>query len=328
MSGDLERQHKIIYMLQKRPFVSKHAFLDALEVSSATFKRDLEYLRDRMNAPIVYDRFHNGYGMVNNPKSPKFELHGLWFTEGEATALVLMEHLLSSLDQSGLLGPHIEPLRTVIDGILGPETPSKELRKRIKVLGMFSRKTSIDNFGEIGSALLKRKRLQITFYSKGTNETTNREISPIRMIYYRDNWYLDAYCHMRDALRSFALDGVRSARVLDLKTVEFTEKELKENFTESYGIFSGKATQTCKLKFSPNRARWVSTENWHTKQVGRSEPDGSYILEFPFNQDPELIMDIMKYGADVQVLSPPSLKNKIEQEIEKMLKQYRYPENP
>jgi len=320
MSGDLERQRKIVFMLQKRPFVSKQDFLDALEVSSATFKRDLEYLRDRMNAPIIYDRFHNGYRMENSGQ--KFELHGLWFSENEATALALMEHLLASLDQSGLLGPHIEPLRTVIDGILGPDTPSKELRKRIKVLGMFSRKSSVDNFGEVGSALLKRKRLHITFYSKGTNETTQREISPLRMIYYRDNWYLDAYCHLRDGLRSFAIDGIQAAEILEKKSIEVSEKELKENFTESYGIFSGKATQTCKLKFSPNRARWVSTENWHPKQTATTQPDGSYILEFPFNQDYELIMDIMKYGADVEILEPKELRKKIVQEIQKNLALY------
>ena len=311
MSGDNERQRKILYLIQKHQVVPKQKFLDILEVSPATFKRDLEFLRDRMNAPIIYDRFHNGYCLDPNVKDYKIEMPGLWFSQSEATALALMEHLLSSLDQSGLLGPHIQPLRAIIDNILGPETPSKELRKRIKVLGMFSRKTSIDNFGEIGAALLQRKKLQINFYSKGNNENTAREISPLRMIYYRDNWYLDAYCHLRDGLRSFAIDGIRTAEILDKKAVDVSEKELKENFTESYGIFSGKATKTCKLKFSPNRARWVSTENWHPKQVGITHADGSYILEFPFNQDLELIMDIMKYGSDVEVLEPTDLREKI-----------------
>ena len=311
MSGDNERQRKILYLIQKHQVVPKQKFLDILEVSPATFKRDLEFLRDRMNAPIIYDRFHNGYCLDPNVKDYKIEMPGLWFSQSEATALALMEHLLSSLDQSGLLGPHIQPLRAIIDQILGPETPSKELRKRIKVLGMFSRKTSIENFGEIGAALLQRKKLQINFYSKGNNENTDREISPLRMIYYRDNWYLDAYCHLRDGLRSFAIDGIRTAEILDKKAVEVSEKELKENFTESYGIFSGKATKICKLKFSPNRARWVSTENWHPKQVGVTQTDGSYILEFPFNQDFELIMDIMKYGSDVEVLKPIDLREKI-----------------
>ena len=321
MSGDLERQRKILYMLQKRPFVSKQEFLDTLEVSSATFKRDLDYLRDRLNAPITYDRYHNGYGLENSKH--KFELHGLWFSESEATALALMEHLLASLDQSGLLGPHIEPLRTIIDGILGPETPSKELRKRIKVLGMFSRKTSFDNFGEIGSALLKRNQLKIKFYSKGNNETTEREISPLRMIYYRDNWYLDAYCHLRKELRSFAIDGIKSAIPINKKSEEISEKELHDNFAESYGIFSGKATQRAKLRFSPERARWVSGEQWHGQQNGKFDQDGYYILEFDYNQDPELIMDILKYGSDVEVLEPAALRKKVAEEIKKNLALYR-----
>jgi predicted DNA-binding transcriptional regulator YafY len=322
MSGDNERQRKILYLIQKHQVVPKQKFLDTLEVSPATFKRDLEFLRNRMNAPIIYDHFHNGYCLDPNVKDYKIEMPGLWFSQSEATALALMEHLLSSLDQSGLLGPHIQPLRAIIDQILGPDTPSKELRKRIKVLGMFSRKTSIDNFGEIGAALLQRKKLQINFYSKGNNENTDREISPLRMIYYRDNWYLDAYCHLREGLRSFSIDGIRTAAILDSKAVEVSEKELKENFTESYGIFSGKATQICKLKFSPNRARWVSTENWHPQQVGKIEPDGSYILEFPFNQDLELIMDIMKYGSDVSVIEPSYLRTKILKELKSTLKNY------
>ena len=142
------------------------------------------------------------------------------------------------------------------------------------------------------------------------------------MIYYRDNWYLDAYCHLREALRSFAIDGIIETDILDKKAIDVSEKELKENFTESYGIFSGKATQTCKLRFSANRARWVSTENWHPKQVGKTEADGSYTLEFPFNQDLELLMDILKFGSDVQVLAPTSLKNKVKEELKKTLHLY------
>ena len=202
--SDPERLHRIKYMIQQRKCVPIDAFLDELEISKATFKRDLEYLRSRLNASIIYDRFLGGYKFENPGDVDKIEMTGLWFSEKEATALVLMQHLLSSLDQCGLIGPHIEPLTSIIDGILGQsETTTKELRKRIKVLGMGSRKNSMDNFSEIGAALLKRNRLAITYYAKGKDEETEREISPQRLIYYRENWYLDAYCHMREGLRSF-----------------------------------------------------------------------------------------------------------------------------
>jgi predicted DNA-binding transcriptional regulator YafY len=321
--SDMERLHRIKYMIQARKSVPKQAFLDELEISEATFKRDLEYLRSRMNASIVYDRYAGGYQFESLQDAEKTELPGLWFTEKEATALVLMQHLLSSLDQGGLIGPHIEPLTAIIDGILGQsETTAKELRKRIKVLGMGSRKNSIENFAEIGAALLKRNRLDVTYYSKGKDELTQRVISPQRLIFYRENWYLDAYCHLRKELRSFAVDGIRKAVLTNAKADEVSEKQAQEHFAESYGIFSGKATQRAKLRFTPEHARWVATEKWHGQQVGSFDKEGFYILEFDYNQDPELIMDIMKHGSGVEVLSPASLKSKVKAELEKTILSY------
>lgn len=321
--SSMERLHRIKYMIQVRKCVPRQDFLDELEISAATFKRDLEYLRDRMNASIIYDRADGGYRFEKPNAGEKIELPGLWFSEKEVTALALMQHLLSSQDKGGLIGPHIEPLMSIIDGILGQSsTTSKELRKRIKVFGMASRKSSIENFEEIGSALLKRERLHITYYSKGTDQTTEREISPQRLIHYRDNWYLDAYCHLRKDLRSFAVDGIKSAALTNKKAEDVSEKELHENFAESYGIFSGKATQRAKLRFSPERARWVSGEQWHGQQTGRFDDKGFYILEFDYNQDPELVMDILKHGSEVEVLAPASLKSKVVNELKKALSKY------
>ena len=322
--SDIERLHRIKYMIQQRKCVPIEDFLDELEISKATFKRDLDYLRDRLKASIKYDRFLGGYKFENPDEINKIEMPGLWFSEKEATALVLMQHLLSSLDQGGLIGPHIEPLTAIIDGILGQsETSAKELRKRIKVLGMGSRKNSIENFSEIGAALLKRNRLNIRYYAKSKNEETEREISPQRLIFYRENWYLDAYCHLRQGLRSFAVDGIRSAVPTNTKAQEISDKECQEHFAQSYGIFSGKATQRAKLRFTPEHARWVSGENWHGQQVGSFDKEGYFNLEFDYNQDPELVMDIMKHGSGVEVIGPASLKNKVKAELEKAFKAYK-----
>jgi predicted DNA-binding transcriptional regulator YafY len=321
--SDLERLHRIKYMIQARKCVPIQDFLEELEISKATFKRDLEYLRDRMNASIIFDRSEGGYKFDKPNAGEKVELPGLWFSEKEATALVLMQHLLDNLDQGGLISAHIDPLVEIIDGILGQsEVSAKELRKRIKVFGMSARKNSLENFEEVGNALLKRQRIQLEYYSKGKDETTSREVSPQRLIFYRDNWYLDAYCHLRKGLRSFALDGVKKAELLNKKTEEVSEKELQENFAESYGIFSGKATQRAKLRFTPERARWVAGETWHGQQESSYDKDGHYILEFDYNQDPELVMEILKHGSSVQVLAPANLKKRVKDEITKTLALY------
>ncbi|MFW8744795.1 helix-turn-helix transcriptional regulator [Mesorhizobium japonicum] len=321
--SDMQRLHRITYLLQARKCVPLVDFLNELEISKATFKRDLEYLRSRMNASIIFDRFQGGYRFENLQDAHKVELPGLWFTEKEATALALMHQLLASLDKGGLIGPHIEPLSAIIDNILGQhQISAKELRKRIKVLPMAQRKTSVQSFAELGSALLNRQRLQITYYAKVKNETTQREVSPQQLIYYRDNWYLDAYCHLREELRSFAVDGIHSAVILNQKAKEVPEKELKDYFGQSYGLFSGKANQRAKLRFTPEQARWISTEVWHQDQVGYFDGEGYYILEFDYNRDPELVMDILKYGSAVEVLRPASLRKRVAQELSRAIKKY------
>ncbi|QWD11436.1 YafY family transcriptional regulator [Polynucleobacter paneuropaeus] len=316
--SDLERLHRIKYMIQARKCVPIQDFLNELEISKATFKRDLEYLRDRMNASIVFDRAEGGYRFDKPNLGEKIELPGLWFSEKEATALVLMQHLLDNLDQGGLISPHIDPLVEIIDGILGQsEVSAKELRKRIKVFGISARKNSLENFEEVGNSLLRRRRLYIEYYAKSKNENTSREISPQRLIFYRDNWYLDAYCHMREGLRSFALDSIKKVGPINKKAIEVSEKELQENFAESYGIFSGKATQKARLRFTPERARWVSGETWHGQQVSSYDKDGYYILEFDYNQDPELVMEILKHGSAVEVLGPANLRKRVKDELNK-----------
>ena len=322
--GDMERLHRIKYLIQARKCVPTQDFLQELEISLATFKRDLEYLRSRMNANIVFSRSLGGYVFEDgNQAGEKIELPGLWFSEEEATALVITQTLLAGIDKGGILSAHLEPLQNIIDGILGgSETTANELRKRLKVFGMSTRKSSVQCFEVVGNALLKRKRLLITYYAKGSNETTEREVSPQRLIFYRDNWYLDAYCHLRKGLRSFSLDGIQTAETQNTKADEVAEKVLNEHFGESYGIFSGKATQTAKLKFTPESARWVSMEQWHKHQKSGFDKDGNYILEFDYNNDTELVMDILKHGCGVEVLQPKSLRNKVAQELKKAASMY------
>ena len=321
--NNMERVYKIYNLLNSRGVVSTDAFLQELDISLATFKRDLAFMKNNLNAPIEWDSYERGYKFGKQGPGPKFELHGMWFSQEETTALVTMNHLLASLDQGGLIGPHIAPLMTRIDAILGNgETTSKELRKRIKLISMGSRKNSSKYFADIGNALLKREMIQILFYTKDRDEVEEREVSPQRLIHYRENWYLDAYCHKREALRSFSLDGIRNVVLLNEKCKDISDKDMNEHFTKSYGIFSGGADKTAKLKFSPKASRWVSGESWHPEQRSHFEKDGSYVLEFEYSQDPELIMDILKHGDEVEVLEPADLKRKILNKLESARNNY------
>lgn len=314
-----ERIYKIDQLLADRRSISVSELMEKLEVSKATLKRDLTYLRDRLNAPIVFDKELGGYRFDKTTTDTSYELPGLWFSADEIHALLTMHRLLSSLDTGGLLGPHIKPLLSRLTALLGAaDDPADVVKKRIKIEMMNVRPVHLAHFEAVGSALIKRKRLLIEYYARGNNETSQREISPQRLINYRGNWYLDAWCHLRNNLRSFSVDSIRHSEILEKKSKDVPEKNLDEVLGSGYGIFSGKKVQWATLLFSPEISRWVANERWHPNQKGTTHEDGSYELSIPYSNDKELLMDIMKYGAGVKVLAPKELVSRVEKEIDTM----------
>jgi len=313
-----ERFYKIDLLINERPGISFDELMDRLEVSRATLKRDLAYLRERLNAPIVHDRMLGGYRFdrASRTVGDQYELPGLWFSAEEILALLTMQHLLSNLDSGGLLGPHIKPLLSRLSALLGSaENPAEEVQKRIKILTVGAREFHLDHFQAVGSALLRRKRLTIDYYARGKDETTRREVSPQRLVHYRDNWYLDAWCHLRNDLRAFSVDAIRRAEILEKSAKDVSETQLNELLGSGYGIFSGQKVRWAVLRFSAERARWVANERWHPEQRGKLLDDGRYELQVPYSLDHELVMDILKHGHNCAVISPPELKRRIKEEI-------------
>jgi predicted DNA-binding transcriptional regulator YafY len=230
-----------------------------------------------------------------------------------------MEHLLSSLDQGGFIGPHIAPLRARLTAILGTgEASAAEVRRRIRLLAFAPRKLPLAHFEEIGRATLRRLRVHIVYYARSSDETSERDVSPQRLVHYRGNWYLDSWCHVRNDLRTFAIDGIRSVRLLDQAAREVSVKTLEDYLATGYGIMrSGAEVTWARLRFSAERARWVSSEVWHPDQRGVLDPAGRYTLELPYRDDRELLLEIMKHGSAVEVLAPAKLRQKVREAHER-----------
>jgi len=295
--------------------------------AESTVYRLLRSMKDHLYAPIEWSEEHGGYYYKQDSKEGPYELPGLWFNTRELQALLVFDQLFESLEP-GLLGEHLAPLKRRITELMTHQRLGlSEAAQRIRVLGMAARPAGAW-FHVLAGATLQRRKLRITYKGRERGKPTERTVSPQRLAHYRDNWYLDGWCHLRKNLRSFAVDRVSQATELDEPSVMITEKKLDEHYASAYGIFAGKANKTAILRFSAERARWVADERWHPKQIGQYLTDGRYELRIPYRDDRELIMDILRHAAHVEVIAPEALRREVCGQLERTLRHYHNPPSP
>lgn len=321
-----ERFYRIEMLIRSRGVVSFDALMAELEVSRATLHRDLQYLRDRMDAPIVHDRDADGYRLQATPGDrgqASHQLPGVWFSEPEIHALLTMHQLVRGLDEGGVLARHLQPLLDKLHGMLGAtESQAAELMQRVRIAGTARRPVPPQSFERVGDALLARRRLLLRYLTRRRMERSEREVSPQRLVHYRHTWYLDAWCHRSEGLRRFALDAVEHAAVLDVPALEVPVAEVESALDRGYGIFAGREVHWAELEFDAEAAAWVAQEEWHPEQQGHWLDNGGYVLRLPFVDATELAMDVLRHGEHVRVIAPPELRGAVRHHLAAALAAY------
>jgi predicted DNA-binding transcriptional regulator YafY len=318
--SEIDRLYSYRTLLTGRRAVPRDEILSKLEISQATFKRDLAKLRDRLNIPVVFDRDLGGYRLDNTDM--RQELPGLWFSQDEVLALLTIQNMLEQLEP-GLLGPKLKPLQQRLDDMLtGQGLSAETLSQRVRLVHAGKRRMKLKCFELVAKATLERKQIKIQHFNRQTGKTIERTISPQQLVHYRDNWYVDAWCHLRKEVRSFAVDAISECEQLEVDAKELDADQLRATMQSGYGIFGGAVKGWAKLRFTPDRARWVKHEEWHPDQKSHEESDGSYVLEIPYSDERELVGDILRFGADVEILEPHTLRRGALDSMRKMLEIY------
>ena len=314
--SQMERIYKLDRLFRRKRPPSKHEILEMFEISPAQFKRDLDYMRNRLGAPVTFDMEAGGYRYA----ADEFNLPGLWFTEREVYSLLLMHSLLDQL-QPGFVREQLGPFRDKLRALLGkPGRGSQSILERMQVHAAPQRPIEPEHFQAICDATLRRKKLRMRYYSRSRGAESDRVVSPQRVIYYRGNWYLDAWCHEKEATRRFAIDAVRLVSVL-----EEPAKEVAAVGDQGYGILSGPAENIAVLHFDAVAARWVAEEEWHPQQRASALPDGGLQLEVPYSNPQEILMDILRHGPHVEVVSPASLRSAVAEQHREAAEKYALP---
>lgn len=303
----IERIHALHRILSAARYpVTVQRLQEDLECSRATVYRDLAYLRDYLMAPVIGNG-EAGFRYDHND-AQRFELPGLWLSSEELHALLAAQQLLVR-SGGGVLSNALAPLQQRIEKLLDEHAGGRRLPvERVRVVPHRTRKLDETAFRIVATAVLDRKQINFEYRARSTDEKTRRTVSPQRLTHYRDNWYLDAWDQDRDALRSFSVDRVGAAKLLENAARDVPDDELDRHLASSYGIFSGTPKGWATILFSAKAARWVADEHWHSQQQGRYLSDGRYELKVPFSSGRELLMDVMHYGSDAEVIEPASLR--------------------
>jgi predicted DNA-binding transcriptional regulator YafY len=309
-----------IFHARKTP-ISLQELTKRLECSKSTLHRALNLLRDYLHAPIEFDEDAGGYSYATTDRTDKYELPGLWFTPGELQALAVIQRLIKDAGE-GFLEVHLGPLSKRLDELTAHKRLNlSEAASRLRFPAMAARPTG-SAFQVAISATLQRKKLRIHYHARGTDQYTERTVSPQRVVHYREAWYLDAWDEGKQEFRSFSIDRILEATVLKEAAKNISEGELDAHFASSFGIFGGQPDKTAILHFTPERARWVAAEYWHPEKQSRYLQDGTYELKIPYRNSPELIMEILRHGPHVRVIEPQTLRTEVKRQLAQALALY------
>ncbi|MCE2558091.1 MAG: transcriptional regulator [Acidobacteria bacterium] len=304
----------------RRHPVSPGDLMAELECSRSTLFRTIGMLRDHLGAPVENVP---GRGYFYDREAGSSELPGLWFRRDELEALLAMDELLSRV-QPGLLEDLIAPLRGRFRAILdrGRRGGGRFPAHRFRILRAHGREVTAREFEIATSAVVERRQLAFAYEARSTGETARRTTSPQRLVYYRDQWYLDCWDEERQGLRTFALDRLSEPALLDQCARDVPDDDLIEAFGAGYGLFAGPVRSRARLRFQPERARWVADERWHSRQTARWLPDGRLELTVPYSEVDELLGEILRHGPDVEVVEPPELVEVVRERLRRAVGVY------
>jgi len=306
--------------IKQEKYPNTKTLAEKFEITRKTAQRDIDFMRDRLNAPLVYLPERRGFAYEDNT----FELSGFWLEEEALTSLLLAYRLASAVPDIAIKTSLRSFLEQLLKKISYSNTISiKDLNSKVSVSNIAYSKTSERIYHAILESLLSARPVRIEYHSPHNSQITTRDILPLHLLHYMGTWHIIAHCALKNELRDFVLSRIQTitpcARTI---TARFSSGHVRGYIRKTFGIFHGKQTKSVCLCFSNDVSSWISEQVWHPTQKTFVKKDGRLCLTIPVSDFREIKREILKYGSQVEVISPKALRTDIKQEIEKMRKIY------
>lgn len=288
------------------------------ETSRRTAQRDIDRMAERLRAPLEYDPRRKGYHYTE----AGFDFPQQQVSQEELLAILLARNLLAA-SAGGLISEAIGSFGKKLFASLGEfGLSASRMDQAFSATWNGYAPAQAGIFRNVATALLNRRLLRFTYQSPREGGPSLRLVEPHHLQHYMGSWVLIAYCRQRQDWRKFFLSRLSElqtqAQTFDPRPRESWQGQIEGGF----GIFQGAELQEVILRFNPFRAPWIREQLWHPAQQMTEQPDGRLDLSFPVADFREVILRVLQFGADVEVIEPQALREAVRKEIGRMVGVY------
>jgi proteasome accessory factor B len=312
----LERMLRIHQVLQSGSFPNANRLADELEVSTKSIHRDIEFMRDRMNLPVEYDRENKGFHYTAEVSAfPTMQI-----TEGELFALVVAEKALQQYRGTSFEKPLLSAIRKMEQAL--PDTISLNFADIEQTISFRMRAEQILDlkiFDVLAKAAAHREQIELAYRKPGQGKPEARIVDPYHLANINGEWYLFAYDHARKDLRTFVPARVQSVKPTG-RTFERTQKfSLEKRLRDSFGVHSGEGEFKVVIRFNARAADYIREKKWHPSQLLRELKGGGAELKMKLSSLAEVQRWVLSWGGDAVVLKPKELAETVRQAAKRIL---------
>lgn len=302
--------------LKKKTFPRLRDLMERFEISQRQAAREIEHMRLFFYAPIEYSPDKKGYYYEDD----SFEFPVPMISEEEIISLVIARRLSVTIPderRKQQLNSFFENLAAYFD----LDLPG--IGKKISLKNVRYSRVAPGVFDAVLKGLNRGKKLDIAYRSVYTKESSQRIINPLHLVLYMGSWHIIAYCEMRKGVRDFALSRIRTIEILeDDIDAHLKSLDIKGEIDSAHGIFFEGKKEKVVLRFNEKISDYVREQVWFPGQTLTEETNGEVTLSFFVTAFPEVVREVLSFGADVEVLEPPALREIIKDHIKKLSQEY------
>jgi predicted DNA-binding transcriptional regulator YafY len=312
----MERILRIHQVLQAGSLPNATTLARQLEVGTKTIHRDLDFMRDRLNLPIEYDGSRHGYRYTEEVNAfPNLQL-----TEGELVALVVAEKALQQYRGTTFEQPLLSAIKKMEQSL--PDTISVNLADVDRTISFRTRAEPIldlATFDALAKATSRQQQLEIVYRKAGQREGTRRVVDPYHLANINGEWFLFAYDHLRDDVRTFAPARILEIKATGRKFLRTQKFSLEQRLRDSFGVHSGQGEHQVVLRFNAAAADYIREKKWHPSQELKELGDGSVELRLKLSSLEEVARWVLNWAGNATVVQPRELAEQVRAAARKIL---------